>query len=152
MAPSKFRQLVAPATAAFLIAASAGIGQVQSPTGQYPTGQYPPGQYPPGQYPPGQYPPSQYPSDTVPMRLPGNIPIGVPVPQIKFPKRGPKEEKPGAKNDDVRMTLLGVDGALRELGEKDLILEVSGKRMLRFRVLARLNSRARTENRFGIPC
>jgi hypothetical protein len=112
----------------------------QYPTGQYPPGQYPPGQYPPGQYPPGQYP-SQYPQDTVPMRLPGNIPIGVPVPQIKLPKRGPKEEKPGPKGDEVRMTLVGVDGTLRDLGEKDMILEIEGKRLLRFRVLAKTEFR-----------
>jgi hypothetical protein len=115
----------------------------QYPPGQYPPGQYPPGQYPPGQYPPGQYPPGQYPPDTVPMRLPGGIPIGVPVPQIKFPKKKDKpDEKGGAKSeDDLKMTLRAADGTLRELGEKDLFLESGGKRLLRFRLLAKTQFR-----------
>jgi len=131
------------------VAAQAQYPSSQYPAGQYPAGQYPPSQYPTGQYPPGQYPPSQYPSqypqDTVPMRLPGNIPIGIPVPQIKLPKRGPKEQKPAP--NDVRMTLLGVDGALRDLGEKDMILEVDAKRLLRFRVLPKTEFR----NKEGEP-
>ena len=114
---------------------------------QYPPGQYPPGQYPPGQYPPGQYPPTTYPSDTVPMRLPGGIPVGVPMPQIKLPKRTPKADKAGQNRDDLKMTLRGVDGALRELGEKDLFLEASGRRLLRFRVLAKTQFR----NKEGQP-
>lgn len=108
----------------------------QYPPGQYPPGQYPTGQYPPGQYPPGQYPPGQYPTDTVPMRLPGGIPVGLPVPEIKLPKRAPKDGQP-APNNDLKMTLRAVDGALRELGEKDLFLEASGKRILRFRLLVK---------------
>src|ERR1700724_30713 len=63
----------------------------QNPT-QYPTGQYPPGQYPPGQYPPAQYPPGQYPN-TYPTRLPGGIPVGLPIPEIKLPKK--KNDKNG---------------------------------------------------------
>src|SRR3974377_1010305 len=90
--------------------------------GQYP-GQYPPGQYPPGQYPPGQYPPSTYPPDTVPMRLPGGIQVGVPVPQIQLPKKkykgGEAKTAPKSEQGDLKMTLRAVDGTLRELGEKD---------------------------------
>src|ERR1700737_840749 len=77
--------------------------------GQYPPGQYPPGQYPPGQYPPGQYPPGQYPPNTYPTRLPGGIPVGLPVPEVKLPKRQPKE-----KSDDVKTTLASVDGTYRK--------------------------------------
>jgi hypothetical protein len=100
----------------------------------YPAGQYPP-QYPPGQdpsqYPPGQYPPNQYPA-----RLPGGIPIGIPVPQINLPKRKPKEDK---KEDPsgVKITLASVDGALRKLGEKDLLLETNPTRILKFRLLVK---------------
>jgi hypothetical protein len=99
----------------------------------YPPGQYPPGQYPdPNQYPPGQYPPNQYPTT----RLPGGIPIGIPVPQINLPKRKPKDDK---KEDSsgVKITLASVDGALRKLGEKDLLLETNPTRVLKFRLLVK---------------
>src|SRR5438552_18227588 len=86
----------------------------QYPPGQYPPGQYPPGQYPPGQYPPGQYPPGQYPPNTYPTRLPGGIPVGIPVPEVKLPKRQPKEKSP----DEMKITIASVDGALRKMGEK----------------------------------
>jgi hypothetical protein len=105
------------------------------PAGQSPT-PYPPGQYPdPGQYPPGQYPPNQYPA-----RLPGGIPIGINVPQINLPKRKPKDDK---KEDTsgVKITLASVDGALRRLGEKDLILETSPTRILKFRLLVKTQFR-----------
>jgi hypothetical protein len=39
------------------------------------------------------------------------------------------------------MTLRAVDGTLRELGEKDLFVETSGKRLLRFRVLVKTQFR-----------
>jgi hypothetical protein len=111
---------------------------------QYPYPQYPPGTYPPGTYPPTQYP---YPDDRV--RLPGGVPVEVPT--IKLPKRNPKDPKdknaPAAEN--LKMTLRGVDGTLRELGEKDLYLEVGSgpKRLLRFRVLAKSQFR----NKEGQP-
>jgi len=88
-------------------------------SGQYPA-QYPPGQYPPGQYPPGQYPPGQYPQSTPGVNL-GDI--------IKLPKR---KEKPGA--NDPKMTVAPVDGSLRKLGEKDLLLQTKAA-ILRFRLL-----------------
>jgi hypothetical protein len=125
----------------------------QSPTGtpypQYPQGgQYPqqPGQYPPGQYPPGQYPPGQYPQgqspNSVPIRLPGNVPVGIPVPEVRLPgSRGPRsgdgQTGRGGNRDNLKMTLRAVDGTLRELGEKELYLETSRKRLLRFRLLAK---------------
>src|ERR1035438_5098549 len=118
------------ATALFLLQALA-FCQIY-PAGQSPT-QYPPDQYPPGQYPPGQYPPGQYPPNQYPARLPGGIPIGIPVPEIKLPKRKPKEDK---KEDTsgVKITLASVDGALRKLGEKDLLLETNPTRILKFRL------------------
>jgi hypothetical protein len=118
------------ATALFLLQA---LAFCQSYPGQYPQdpSQYPPGQYPPGQYPPGQYPPNQYPA-----RLPGGIPIGIPVPNINLPKRKPKDDK---KEDSsgVKITLASVDGALRKLGEKDLLLETNPTRILKFRLLVK---------------
>src|SRR5712692_7987901 len=99
----------------------------QYPPGQYPPGQYPPGQYPPGQYPPGQYPPGQYPN-TYPTRLPGGVPIGIPVPEIKLPKKkGDKTPGAGSSHDDEKMTVASVDGSLRKLGEKDLLLQPGKK-------------------------
>lgn len=106
---------------ALLIAVPVGMCQTQ----------YPP-QYPPGQYPP-QYPPGQYPPDTV--RLPGGVPVGVPVPEIKLPKKKAKDDK--SDTNDTKMQLVGVDGTLRELGEKDLFLEIANKKLLQFRLLAK---------------
>lgn len=88
---------------------------------QYPA-QYPSGQYPPGQYPPGQYPSGQYPSTTPGVNL-GDI--------IKLPKR---KEKPGA--NDPKMTVASVDGTLRRLEEKGLLLQTSHA-VLRFRLIAK---------------
>ena len=97
----------------------------QYPTGtQYPGGQYPPNQYPNGgQYPGGQYP-NTYPSDN---RLPG----GIPMPQIHLPGKKPKPA------DEVKVSLQSVDGMLRKLGEKDLLLQTGKRAVLRFRVLAK---------------
>jgi hypothetical protein len=107
----------------------------QYPT-QYPPGQYPPGQYPPGQYPPptypGGYPPTTYPPNTVP--LPGPVPVGLPVPTVKLPSKTPKDK---GKPDDIKTTVASVDGALRKLGEKDLVIETSKHALLRFRLLAK---------------
>ena len=99
---------------------------------QYPP-QYPPGQYPPGQYPPGQYPPNQYPT-----RLPGGIPVNLPVPEVKLPKRQTKNEKAG---DNLKVTLASVDGTLRKVGEKDLLLQTAKKNILRFRLLPKTQFR-----------
>lgn len=81
-------------------------------------GQYPPGQYPPGQYPPGQYPPGQsrgrYPdSGTTFPRIPGRKPKG-----------------------DEKITVIAVDGTLRKLSEKELVLEAKTA-VLRFRLTAK---------------
>jgi len=112
------------ASALITLLMASPIGFCQTYPSQYPPGQYPPGQYPPG---PGQYP---YPTDPT-MRLPGGIPVS--VPPIQLPKRGSKEKQGG---DPTKMTLLGADGTLRELREKDLFLQTS-KHLLRFRMLAK---------------
>jgi hypothetical protein len=109
-------------------AASLAFGQT------YPS-QYPPGQYPPGQYPPGQYPPGQYPG--------GTLPGGLPFPRIPWPKRKPKEDKKEDKKPDDAagkansIMLAWVDGSMRSLGEKDLVLESDKSRLLRFRLVAK---------------
>jgi hypothetical protein len=114
----------------------------QVPPAQYP-GQYPPGQYPPGQYPPGQYPPNTAPN-TYP--LPGRVPVGINVPEIKLPKR-PSKDKKSDSTDGLQITLASADGTLRKLGEKDLYLEAVSKRVLRFRLLAK----TRFQNSKGEP-
>lgn len=116
------------------------LASAQTRPGQYPPGQYPPGQYPPGQYPPGQYPPDTYPPNTYPGRLPGGIPVNIPVPEVKLPKRQPKEKSPA---DDAKITLSSVDGTLRKLGEKDLFLQIARQRVLRFRLLAKTQFRSK---------
>jgi len=105
--------------------------------------QYPPGQYPPGQYPPGQYPPGQYPPDS------GRLPGGIPMPPIKWPKRQPKEDskkddkKDSSTDKDFKVALRPIDGSLRKLGEKDLILQTAEARTLKFRVLAKTQFRGK---------
>jgi hypothetical protein len=79
------------------------------------------------------------------VQLPGGIPVGIPVPQVNLPKRGPKTDNPGP--DNAKIALLGVDGALRELREKDLFLDVPGKHLLRFRLLVKTEFR----NKQGEP-
>jgi len=116
----------------YVLLACSGLALAQYP-GQYPPGQYPPGQYPPGQYPPGQYPPGQYPPNTYPTRLPGGVPVGIPVPEVKLPKRQPKEKNP----DEVKLTIKSVDGTMRKMGEKDLFLQTAPQRILKFRLLAK---------------
>src|SRR5947209_4892495 len=112
---------------------------------QYPPGQYPPGQYPPGQYPGGNYPPGSYPPNTYPTRLPGGVPIGLPVPEVKLPKKESKDK--GKSGDEMKITLANVEGALRRMGEKDLLLQTGAKKVLRFRLLAKTQFR----NKEGEP-
>jgi hypothetical protein len=111
------------------LAAVAVFGQAQQP---YP-GQYPPGQYPSGRYPPGQYPPNTY---------PGGTGGGLPMPRIHLPKRKSKEEKQGEA--DRKVKLAAVEGRLRRLGQKDLLLEIKGKDVLRFRLVARTQFRKKS--------
>jgi hypothetical protein len=104
------------------------LSSAQSYPGQYPNGQYPPGgqypqggQYPPGQYPPGQYPPGQYPNG------------GIQMPSIHLPKRKPK----GEATSTSKVNAASVEGTLRKLGEKDLLLQTSSSRVLKFRLIAK---------------
>ena len=122
----------------FIAALLAGLclpASAQYPPGQYPPGQYPPGQYPPNQYPPGQYPPNQYPGGTYPG--PGGIPIT--LPGIHLPDRKKKEKS----DDSTRVNVQSVDGTLRKLAEKDLLLQISSSRVLRFRLLAKTEFRGK---------
>jgi hypothetical protein len=118
---------------------------------QYPTGQYPPTTYPPntypqgGNYPPGSYPPNSYP-DSYPTRLPGGVPINLPVPNVKLPGKKDPKDKAGSKQEQTH-TVAAVDGTLRRLREKDLVLETPRKGILRFRLLAK----TRLENKAGEP-
>ena len=87
--------------------------------GQYPTGQPRPGQYPQGgQNPQGQFPQGQG--------------TGLPIPSIKFPKRAPKGEKA-----EKGPKLTAIEGTLRQLGEKELVLESTVKGVQKFRLLAK---------------
>jgi hypothetical protein len=121
-----------------LVLLGASLASAQTYPGQYPD----PSQYPPGQYPPGQYPPGQYPA-----RLPGGIPMSIPFPDIKFPHRKPKaeEKKPevaaATANGDLKVNLATVEGTLRKLGEKDLLLQTTAARVLRFRLLTKTQFR-----------
>jgi hypothetical protein len=111
-----------------LLAVAAGRAQVPSPYPQTPyPGQYPPGQYPPGQYPPGQYPPGQ-------IGLPGGL-------NLPMPKLPGKKSKDTSDSNSARVPLRAADGTLRELGEKDLYLETSKHKILRFRTLAKTQFR-----------
>lgn len=128
----------------FLATVAAAQYPGQYPPGGYPPttypGGYPPGGYPPNTYPGGGYPPNTYPPNTYPTRLPGGVPVGIPVPEVKLPKKDKDKEKPKSEGD-VKMTLATVDGALRKLGEKDLVLQSGPKTLLRFRLLAKTQFR-----------
>jgi hypothetical protein len=117
--------------------------RAQYPGGQYPQpGTYPPGQYPPGQYP-GQYPPGQYPGQYPPGTV--GMPGGVSLPLPRLPGKKSKDDTSGAKG--VRVTLRAADGTLRELAAKDLYLETSHHKILKFRLLAK----TQFENKKGEP-
>ncbi len=104
-----------------LVGLSASALMFAQMPGQYPTGQPRPGQYPSGgQYPQGQYPPGQYPQGQG---------TGLPIPSIRLPKRAPKADK-GPK-------LTAIEGTLRQLGEKELVLESTAKGVMKFRLLAK---------------
>jgi hypothetical protein len=118
------------------IAAAVALAQypTQYPPQTYPPNTYPPQTYPPNTYPGGQYPPNTYPPNTYP--LPGRVPVGVPIPEVKLPRRGEKDKGKGA-DSEVKLTLAAVDGSLRRLREKDLVLQTGSKKLLRFRLLAK---------------
>ena len=98
---------------------------------QYPTGQYPPVGYPPNNpntypntYPPNTYPPNTYPG-------PGGI--GLPIPSIHLPGRKPKTPA----SETPKVAVASVEGTLRRLAEKELLLQVRPDHVLRFRLLAK---------------
>jgi len=64
--------------------------------------------------------------------------VGVPVPEVKLPRKKTEKENQRA---DAKATLAPVDGALRKLGEKDLLLETGRDTVLRFRLLAKTQFR-----------
>jgi hypothetical protein len=146
------RTIVQLAVAFAVLAATASAQYPgQYPTQQYPTGQYPPATYPgggttypPGTYPPNTYPPNTYPN-TYPTRLPGGVPVNLPVPEVKLPKKK-KDDKAGP-GQEMKLTVASVDGTLRRLREKDLVLETSHKSLLRFRLLAK----TRFQDKAGEP-
>jgi hypothetical protein len=53
------------------------------------------------------------------------------MPSIHLPKRKPKE------SSSSKITVASVDGMLRKLGEKDLLLETSNGKVFRFRLIAK---------------
>ena len=88
----------------------------------------------PNQYPtqnPNQYP-NQYP-------VPGRVPLSLPIPGIGR-QEDPKDDKP-ANSNQSKLNLRAVDGTLRELGEKNIYIEASGKRLFRFRLLEKTQFR-----------
>jgi hypothetical protein len=104
---------------------------------QYPPGGYPP-QYPPTTYPGGGYPPNTYPGGNYP---PNGYPSRLPIPDIHLPKRGEKDKS--KSENEVKMTMASVDGALRKLGEKDLVLQAGPQKLLRFRLLTKTQFRGK---------
>jgi hypothetical protein len=105
-----------------LLAAAAGRAQVPIP---YPTTPYPTTPYPP-QYPQGA------------IGLPGGV--ALPMPRLPGKKTSDKDSST-ANSNDSRVPLRAADGTLRELGEKDLYLETTKRRILKFRTLAKTQFR-----------
>ena len=65
--------------------------------------------------------------------------MGLPIPGIHLPGR-----KKDSKNDKAaRVTVESVDGTLRRLAEKDLLLQASSGRVLKFRLIARTEFRGK---------
>jgi hypothetical protein len=78
-----------------------------------------------GQYPPGQYPPGT-----------AGGPGGISLPMPKLPGRKSKDKDTSTANGN-RVALRAAEGTLRELGEKDLYLETTNHKLLKFRTLAK---------------
>lgn len=80
-----------------------------------------------GQYPPGTYP-GTYPGAG----------IGIPgIPGIHLPKKKAKEEKAST------VMMQSVDGLLRKLEEKDLLLQIKGDKILKFRLIEKTDFRGK---------
>lgn len=104
---------------------------------QYPAGQYPTGQYPPNTYPPVAYPPNTYPNTYPPSTYPGPMGVPIPVPSVHLPSRKGKTPK----DAEAKVNVSSADGTLRQLSEKELLLQMQGSRVLRFRLLAKTQFR-----------
>lgn len=104
----------------------------QYPPGTYPGGPYP-GQYP-GQYPPNTYPPNTYPNTYPPGTYPGPAGVPLPIPSIHLPSRKPKTD--GSANS-THTAVQSIEGTLRKLNEKDLLLQTGSNKVLRFRLIAK---------------
>lgn len=114
------------------------IGQYggRYPGGQYPGGQYPGGQYPGGQYPGGQYPGGQYPGGQYPGgQYPGGR-GGTGIPGIKWPKRKSKDPEKGDK-----AMLAPAEGTLRQIRERDIVIQTSKNDLVRFRLIPKTQFR-----------
>src|SRR3954452_5687741 len=125
----------------FALPTIAALALAQYPPGQYPPTTYPGGQYPPTTYPGGGYPPNTYPGGGYPPNTypgggypPNQYPSRLPIPELKLPRRGEKDKK---SESEVKMSLAAVDGSLRRLRDKDLVLQNGPKKLLRFRLLAK---------------
>src|SRR3954452_19494803 len=124
----------------FALPTIAALALAQYPPGQYPPTTYPGGQYPPTTYPGGGYPPNTYPGGGYPPNTypgggypPNQYPSRLPIPELELPRRGEKDKK---SESEVKMSLAAVEGSLRRLREKDLVLQTGPKKLLRFRLLA----------------
>jgi hypothetical protein len=63
------------------------------------------------------------------------VPGGLGLPPISLPGRKPKDKAGSKPEESVHSTVVSVDGTLRKLGEKDLLLQTGKKVVLRFRLL-----------------
>jgi hypothetical protein len=61
------------------------------------------------------------------------------MPEIKLPKRDKDKKKENDK--ELKVALKTIQGTLRQLGEKDMLVESAGKGVLRFRLLAKTQFR-----------
>jgi hypothetical protein len=119
---------------AVMISAPTSFGQIYP--GQNPSPYPQSSPYPNDPQNPNPYPtqnPNQYP-------VPGRVPLSLPIPGIGLPKKGSKDDKP-ANSNQSKLNLRAVDGTLRELGEKNIYIEASGKRLFRFRLLEKTQFR-----------
>jgi hypothetical protein len=70
------------------------------------------------------------------------VPVNLPVPEVKLPGKKDKGKNSG---QEMKTTVAGVDGTLRKLEEKDLVVQTPKKSLLRFRLLAK----TKFENKAG---
>lgn len=113
---------------------------------------YPPSQTPQQRVPQTDpYPPTRTPNDpNDPVLHPGaTLPGGIQLPPVRWPKRKPKDDSTAEKSDKADKkpaALPSIEGSLRELAAKHLILETS-RGLLRFRLLPK----TRFQDKAGEP-